>query len=166
MNLRGVQKWACSAVAARGAAGGGSQAVTLGVAPSCPQLSLLKARAGLGPGREYLKATSTLRARSRVLEIQRVLGGVGCDVLPCRILPFLACLAQERQKGHPGQSLGDSRGASTPILFPCSSTPPTHPTTGDPSPLLWWCEGRRGAGVQLSQGVAAGLRAALYLHPH
>lgn len=89
MNPHGVQKWACSAVAACGAAGGGSQAVTLGVAPSCPQLSLLKARAGLGPGREYFKATSTLRALLRVLEIQRVLGGWGVMCCPVASSPSL-----------------------------------------------------------------------------
>lgn len=69
---------------------GGSQAVTFRVAPSCSQ----QARGGPGLGEEYLKATWTLRACLRVLEILRVLGRGG-EVLPCPVLPlpFLTCLA-------------------------------------------------------------------------
>lgn len=124
---------------------GGSQAVTFGVAPSCSQLSLLKARAGPGPGQEYLKATWTLRACLRVLEILRVLGGGRCCPVPSSLSPSSPAWPESPKKGTQGRAQVSPMGLPPPIYSPPAA--PQPPRRGGLLPCYYGrCEGGRGQG--------------------
>lgn len=119
--------------------------VTFGVAPSCSQLSLLKARAGPGPGQEYLKASCTLRACLREPEIQRMLRGLMCCPVPSSLSPSSLAWPESHKKGTQGRAQVSPMGPPPPIYSLTAAPQPPH--HGGVLPYYYgWMEGCSGQG--------------------